>query len=397
MSTIDRRIGTARAALGPMTAPSDDDTLLRRYARAIWSTLVEPGDGVAGALVQALGAVRALDVALGDGPVTAPAEEAGVAGAALEAGRARWAPRRGAAAEALAAARRGGVRLVTPEDAAWPQRLDDLGAHAPLCLWVLGDPSRLNPASAVALVGARAATSYGEHVATDLAADSAAAGIAVVSGAAYGIDGAAHRGTLRAAGSTVAVLAGGVDRPYPMGHLDLIDRVAREGVVVSEVPCGSSPTKWRFLARNRLIAALSDATIVVEAGWRSGALNTAHHAAELARPLGAVPGAVTSAASAGCHRLMRELDATCITGGADLRELVGHDPGPGEDALFDAREFTGERTRILDALSTRTARPTADVARRSGFSVADAAALLALLELDGAIERRMDGWRRGAP
>lgn len=211
----------------------------------------------------------------------------------------------------------------------------------------------------------------------------------------YGIDGAAHRGALSAGGSTIAVLAGGVDRPYPAGHRDLIDRIAAHGVVVADVPCGSAPTKWRFLARNRLIAALSDATVVVEAGWRSGALNTAHHAAEIGRPLGAVPGPVTSAASAGCHRLLREVDAVCITGAADVRELCGiGDESATDQGLFDAREYTGERTRILDAVTARSERTTADVARRSGYSIAEAAALLGLLELEGAVKRQGEGWCR---
>ncbi|WP_292832592.1 DNA-processing protein DprA [Microbacterium sp.] len=396
MSDIDLRPSVARAALGALVDVDDDTAAVTAYARALWSTLTEPGDGVAGALVATFGAVRALEIAVGDSSAEAPAAQAGLSSAALSAGRARWQPRRGDHRQALDTARRAGVRLITPEDAAWPVRLTDLGAHAPLCLWTLGDIAQLAPKVAVALVGARAASAYGEHVATDLAAECASSGIAVFSGAAYGIDGAAHRGALSVRGSTIAVLAGGVERPYPAGHRDLIDRVARQGVVVAEVPCGSSPTKWRFLGRNRLIAALSDATVVVEAGWRSGALNTAHHAAELGRPLGAVPGAVTSATSAGCHRLLRELDAVCITGPADVREMLGAgDVEQFDGALFDARDYTGERSRILDALTSRSARSTVDVARRSGFSVADAAALLGLLELEGTVTRWGEGWRRG--
>lgn len=394
MNAIALRSGAARTALGDLVSPCSDDEVVAAYARTAWSTLTEPGDGVAGALVQALGAVRALEIGLAHTGGAAAAEQSGVAPAALAAGRARWHPRRRDIGTDLEIAQRAGVRLLTPENAAWPIRLDDLGIHAPLCLWTIGDVAHLAPSVGVALVGARAASAYGEHVATELAAESAASGIAVISGAAYGIDGAAHRGALASGGSTVAVLAGGVERPYPAGHRDLIDRIARRGVVVAEVPCGSAPTKWRFLARNRVIAALADATVVVEAGWRSGALNTAHHAAELGRPLGAVPGPVTSASSAGCHRLLRDAGAICITGAADLRELVGIGSAGANDALFDLHEYTGERTRILDALTTRGARLTDDVARRSGFAVTDAAALLALLELEGGVERHDDGWRR---
>lgn len=385
----------ARTALGPLLSARDDAGAVTAYARAVWSTLAEPGDGVAGALVSAFGAADALEIALAADADIGTAIGAGLAPAALSAGRARWLPRREEIAPALAAARRAGARLLTPEDAAWPARLGDLGVHAPLCLWTLGDVAQLSPDAGVALVGARAASAYGEHVATELAAESAASGITVVSGAAYGIDGAAHRGALSAGGSTIAVLAGGVDRPYPAGHRDLIDRIAAHGVVVADVPCGSAPTKWRFLARNRLIAALSDATVVVEAGWRSGALNTAHHAAEIGRPLGAVPGPVTSAASAGCHRLLREVDAVCITGAADVRELCGiGDESATDQGLFDTREYTGERTRILDAVTARSERTTADVARRSGYAIAEAAALLGLLELEGAVKRQGEGWCR---
>ena len=245
----------------------------------------------------------------------------------------------------------------------------------------------------VALVGARAATAYGEHVSMELAAELSAEGVTVVSGAAYGIDGAAHRAALGAGGATVALMAGGVDRPYPAGHMQLLDRIARSGAVVSEVPCGTTATKWRFLSRNRLIAALSDATVVVEAGWRSGSINTAHHAAALGRPLGAVPGPTTSAASAGCHRLLREADAVCITSARDVRELMGlADDG----ALFSAEGYTDDSVRVLDALSSRVARSVIDIARRSGLAVEDVAAVLGVLELDGRAVRHAEGWRAAA-
>jgi DNA processing protein len=212
----------------------------------------------------------------------------------------------------------------------------------------------------------------------------------IVSGAAYGIDGMAHRGALAAGGVTTAWLAGGVERAYPAGHRDLLERiVAAGGAVVSEVPCGSAPTKWRFLSRNRLIAAAADATVVVEAGWRSGSLNTASHAATLGRPLGAVPGPVTSAASAGCHRLLREFDGVCVTGSDDIRELLGMDrPG----VLFDEGR-TDDHTRVCDALSTRVDRSAADIARRAGMATDEATAVLGLLELEGRVTRGARGWR----
>ncbi len=184
--------------------------------------------------------------------------------------------------------------------------------------------------------GARAATSYGEHVAQSLANDIAGQGGVIVSGGAYGIDGAAHRAALASGGRTVAVLAGGLDRPYPTGHRELLDQVGREGALVSELPPGSTPTRWRFLARNRLLAAVSAATVVVEAGYRSGSLHVAAQAAGLGRPVGAVPGPVTSAASAGCHRLLREGTARVVTDIADLCALTS--PSPAAAGVQFSRE-----------------------------------------------------------
>lgn len=262
------------------------------------------------------------------------------------------------------------------------------------------------------MVGARAATGYGEHVAGELASEAAGGDVVVYSGGAYGIDAAAHRAVLAAGGTTVAVMAGGIERPYPAGHADLLSRVAATGAVVAEVACGTAPTRHRFLARNRLIAALSDATVVVEAGWRSGALNTAHHAQALGRPVGVVPGPVTSAASAGCHRLLREGETVCVTGFGDVRELLGFpsrpDVGPAspsgaaperhthDQGHTDGEWRTDDRTRILDALSVRAGRSVEDVARRAGFAPDEAAAILGILELEGRAARRPTGWTRPA-
>jgi DNA processing protein len=167
----------------------------------------------------------------------------------------------------------------------------------------------------------------------------AEAGVAIVSGAAYGIDGMAHRSALAVGGTTMAFLAGGVDRFYPSGHDALLGRIMDSGLVLAEAPCGYAPTKWRFLLRNRLIAASSQATVVMEAGWRSGSLNTANHAATLCRPLGVVPGPVTSASSAGCHRLLREYDAVCVTTASEMLELLpGQPPALSESELAESTE-----------------------------------------------------------
>lgn len=386
MSGLDLSPGDAAAAVRGLRQISGDAG--DAFARVVWSVLTEPGDRIAGRLIATLGAPDALRRTL-DGSIL---QWPGMPHRELAAARERWMPRadRVLVASALDRARRVGVRLVVPGDPQWPARLADLGDHAPHALWLRGHLEKAAPAPAVALVGARAATGYGEHVAADLAAELAADGVTVVSGAAYGIDGVAHRAALGAGGLTVALLAGGVDRPYPTGHADLIERIATAGAVVSETPCGTAPSKWRFLARNRLIAALSDATVVVEAGVRSGSLNTAAHAASLGRALGAVPGPVTSAASAGCHRILREYDGACITGADDVRELLGV-------TVIGAAEASGrtdELTRLLDAASTRVSAGAAELARRSGLAVAEVEALVGLAVLEGRLVADGDGWRR---
>lgn len=391
MTTLDLSPAAARTALAgvALVADLDDDAVVERHARILWGQLAEPGDAVAGRLLAERGAADSLH-ALADGRMLTSAT---LTRQQLAEGERRWRPRLDPErlTHAISLAATTGVRHVDPTDACWPEGLAGLGDHAPLGLWVRGDANALaRLAPSVAIVGARAATSYGEHVAMEIAAGLAGSGIPVVSGAAYGIDGAAHRAVLAVGGTTVALLAGGVDRPYPAGHTDLLQRIARTGAVVSEVPCGAAPTKWRFLARNRLIAAIADATVVVEAGWRSGSLNTAGHAASLGRAVGAVPGPVTSGASAGCHRMLREYDATCITSAADVRELLGLDVAP---TLFDELPRTDDRTRVRDALSTRSPRPVDDIARRSGMSHGEVEAVLGILLLDGAVERTPDGWR----
>ncbi|MFG6476491.1 DNA-processing protein DprA [Microbacterium sp. P06] len=392
MSESHSSVEVAREAIRGLRDDEDDSATLSAHARVVWNVLAEPGDGVAGRAIAAFGPSDALRRVV-DGRWD---EIEGVSASELSQAVARWTPRLDSAAVRASthAARRAGVRLLVPGDPLWPQRLDDLGAHRPVVLWVRGDPGILTDGHpTVAVVGARAATSYGEHVASELAEELAAAGATVVSGAAYGIDGFAHRSALRVGGKTVALLAGGVDRPYPAGHTALIDAIAASGALIAETPCGTPPTKWRFLARNRLIAALSDATVVVEAGARSGSLNTAAHAAALGRPLGAVPGAVTSAASAGCHRIIREYDGTLVTGPGDVRELLGMAP----TAAFDlGTDRTDEVSRLLDALSVRQSRPIFEIARRSGLSQPEVQALVSLASIAGDAVECDDGWRRAA-
>ena len=253
---------------------------------------------------------------------------------------------------------------------------------------------------AVAVVGARAATTYGVHVAQELGAGLAAAGVTVVSGAAIGIDGAAHRGALGVDGPTVAVLACGIDRAYPAAHAALLERIAATGLVVSEYPPGSVPARHRFLVRNRLIAALGGGTVVVEAALRSGAQRTAADTEALGRLVMAVPGAVTSGPSAGCHQLIRD-GALLVTGADDVLEAVGR---LGMD-LAPRREEPGRRTDGLgpaaalvhDALPARGARDTRWLARESGVPPDAIRAALAELERRGLARSRDGLWQLAGP
>lgn len=365
----------------------DRDEITERFARARWSGIAEPGDADAGRLIAAIGAIRAVESLGADA-----AALDGLAGGAFADALDRWRPRIRQVDTALhlRQAHRFGARLVIPGDPEWPEGLDDLGVHAPAALWVRGDTGMLGRlARSIAMVGARAATGYGEHVTIEATSGLVDRGFAIVSGAAFGVDGAAHRAALASGGATVAFLAGGVDRFYPSAHETLLTRIVERGAVVSEVPLGTAPTKWRFLQRNRLIAAASRATVVVEAGWRSGSLNTAGHAAQLGRPLGAVPGPVTSSASAGCHRLIREFDAMCVTTAQEMAELVDPTEAP---TLFTGAP-SSERTRVLDALA-RTGRDVSRIAAISGMSPDAVRAELGMLELDGLAAGGPTGWRR---
>jgi DNA processing protein len=248
-----------------------------------------------------------------------------------------------------------GVRLVCPGDAEWPDALDDLGDRRPVALWARG-PLLLSDVAtrAVSIVGSRAATPYGNQVAAELAVDLGDRGWATVSGGAYGIDAAAHRGSLAAGAATVAVLACGVDVSYPSGNRRMFDEIAESGLLVSEWPPGASPTRLRFLWRNRVIAALGRGTVVVEMGNRSGARRTCTEAARLGRHVMAVPGPVTSAVSVGCHGLIRGREAECVTCAADVLDLVsrlGEDlPAEPEPSVSARDRVSQEAQRVLDAL-----------------------------------------------
>ncbi|GAC1499084.1 MAG: DNA-processing protein DprA [Pseudarthrobacter sp.] len=385
-----------------------------RIARAALSRLMEPQDAPGLALVQAVGAEDALRIATGQaaaGPsleqeITGLLVDNGAAAGwcGLTAARKRWAPRIPdlAPERDLATMARLGGRVVIPSDELWPEQLGDLGIREPICLWWRGLQQELPAlARSVALVGSRDSTSYGASVTGDLAYSLAQRGFTVVSGGAYGIDAHAHRAAL-AGGSgplpTIAVMAGGVDRFYPSGNEDLLRAVCNQGAVIAEVPPGSAPTRYRFLQRNRLIAALAAVTVVVEARWRSGALNTAHHAESLGRAVAAVPGSVHSANSAGCHRLLRDGGAVCVTDAAEIAELVSPsgeglaEPGTGRAAVHDG--LTLEDLILLDALPLRSTTSVEKLCAVAGLSVESVRAGLGRLGLLGLAASERGGWKR---
>ncbi len=365
-----------------------------RLARVSLSRLTEPGDLRLLPLVGELGAVKVHELLLAQGDL-------GEAAADLAQRLGDEDPARD-----LERAERLGMRFVIPSDAEWPIGLDDLSGVEPLqergCtplgLWVRG-PLRLDSLrESVSIVGARSSTSYGDHVAGEIAATCTAAGWGVVSGAAFGIDIASHRGAFSVEGPTVAVLACGVDRAYPTAHRDQLAYLVKTGAVVSEAAPGWTATRVRFLARNRLIAALSRGTVIVEAAHRSGALNTANWADRLSRMVMGVPGPVTSAASVGVHQLIRR-GATLVTRGEEVLELLDASGGHlliEPRAPENARDKISVRHRqVLDAVPVHSGARADSIARAAGVGLIEVCRSLRSLETHGLVEQRVDGWRLG--
>jgi DNA processing protein len=391
------------------SAPSCQHTAEERHSlrcmRADLSRTVEPGDVLAGVAIAELGVARVHHLLVTGGPATAQElERVSIAAASdglgprqrrLADGLARWRTRLeqtdGERDIHRMAALGGGILI--PEDPEWPAAMNDLGRAAPVALWYRGSPSgprvRSTPDTpsmlsalpsapaagltsaahlpahhrSVAIVGSREISDYGRRVAAEFAGELSLHGISVISGGAYGVDAMAHRAALRAGTApTYAVLAGGLDRWYPAGNEALLRDIAGQGLILSEMPLGAAPTRHRFLQRNRLIAALAAATVVVEARWRSGAQNTAHHALNLDRPVAVVPGSVHSPTSAGCHRLLKETPAALVVDAADVVELIA---AAGADSATGSAEGAHRRPArtpgpVLEALPIPSSGPQAE-------------------------------------
>lgn len=359
-----------------------------RVARVALTRIAEPGDELIGRWLERYGPQEVVRALTAGGARLDGATPQRWEGLRLRARSAR--PQ----ADLEDLARLGG-RFLCPGDTEWPGQLDDLGTARPIGLWVRGAPSlRFWALRSVAVVGARACTDYGVHVASGLGAGLADRGWTVVSGAAYGVDGAAHRGALASGGATIGVLACGVDVAYPAGHRELIHRMAAQGLLLAELPPHDHPTRSRFVLRNRVIAALTRGTVVVEAELRSGSLSTARRASELGRTVMGVPGAVTSGMSSGVHQLLR-MEGELVTDPAEVIELVG---GMGELAperrgpVLPRDVLPSDAARVLDAMPARSAVDVDRLAHAAG--VAPERTLVRLHELRalGFVERRGEYW-----
>lgn len=394
------------------------DTEREREAAADLLRIAEPGDLLLGALARAVGFRDARSLALssdrGDRRRASAAivgalggqhdgDDAAVAGRRIADAFDRWAVRAGEldGARDLRVMKRLEGRLILPSDDEWPHGMDDLGTHAPLALWVRG-PAHLRTEleRSVAIVGARAADSYGLTVTKMLAWDLAGAGYTIVSGGAYGVDAAAHRTALAADEVTVAFMAGGADTLYPRGNHEMLSEIVKCGAIVSEAAPGQTAMRHRFLLRNRLIAAASRATVVAAAGYRSGALNTANRAAELLRPVGAVAGSVLSDQAAGCHRLVQEGAAVLVTNAQDVIALAGplsealenHEDVQTELRITDA--MSPDQRQMYSALPARRGVDVPTLAARAGLSIGTAMSALGMLELAGHAQRSDRGWMK---
>lgn len=359
------------------------------YAYLAWSALAEGHDREARQVVGSLGPVKALEWLNKQDPNTND-ECVG-----------RWLPRwKLLDLETMVDNHlRLGRTFLTPAQEDWPENLTHLEETEPFALWIRGNAQVVaNSNGSVAIVGARASSHQGDLIAAEMASKLCQAGRTIVSGGAFGIDAAAARGALAAGGKTIAVMAGGVDSLYPTSHVDLLQTITENGAVISEQPPGARPARWRFLDRNRIIAALTDATVVVQAAYRSGALSTANHATELGREVGAVPGPIDSPMSQGCHRLIRQ-GATLVTNHEEILEMISPLDPTRQGELFeippDRLENLNKLEKLIyDALPQRRSAPLETIARTAGKNLTEVAKALGKMELTGHVRQNESGWCR---
>ncbi|MEY4742881.1 MAG: hypothetical protein RIR34_220 [Actinomycetota bacterium] len=375
------------------------DGLTEVTAAVVFSHLAEPGDRFMGALQEAVGFGAALEILTSGKDIKAAASALPSDAAheladifrtdiqilwrnALE----RWAPRLDQA-DILGSLRQAadlGANVLTRESVLFPNGMADLGHGMPAVLWCKGNSEMLSAEFPVAIVGTRNATRYGAEVCADLTQTAAEHELVTVSGGAYGIDAIVHQATLNAHGNTVAFLAGGLANLYPKGNLGLLERVAAHGLLVAEQPPATTPAKWRFLMRNRLIAAMARATVVVQAGKTSGALSTANHAISLDRPVGVVPGPIDSPHSVGCHDLLNNHpgQVRLIARPSEVLELAGISVwGPSAAPSLGILE-----RRALDTFSAGPLESW-EVQRLAGLTVRETQIALGSLELSDHVTR----------
>lgn len=397
----DRQI---EEAIAPLRTAESDESAVDFFASIAWGVICEPGDSVAGRLVSHYGSARALQLELDrispsryyedmstDG--VTPSEGEAKFHKTIEEARQRWSARFTMARvlESCSNMMAKGAWFITNRSDAWPIGLGDLEHHTPRGLWGMGKPEHLEGlAQSVSFVGSRIASSYGESACVELISPLVEMGYAIVSGGAYGIDAMAHRVTNSVGGLTVAMMAGGLDRLYPSGNREIFKSIEANGLILSEMPPGAEPTKWRFLQRNRLIAALGLATVVVEANPRSGAVSTANRAIELDRPVGAVPGPINSPGSDGCHLLIREGKAELVTCAQDILEMI--QPG-GFDAYAQIAGLGALETRVLDVIGFGLV-GLERIRAEAGLTSSEANLGLSGLSLLGMVEQHSGGWQR---
>lgn len=402
ISSLEIQEHQAFDRLGLLTELEPSQDLLSLVA---WSMLCEPGDGTAGLLIDRLGPSKSLQLII----VRSKPEE--LLQALVKAGHVvdsdsekkllkdladgieKWIPRLSFQnlLNLLQLHASVGGKIIFENEAEWPAGLLDLGVHRPRMLWYRGNRSAIASASkSISIVGSRACSSYGEKTTHEMVSAVASAGVTVISGGAYGIDAAAHRAALALGTPTIAILAGGLDTLYPRGNTQLLDRIIAEGALLSEVAPTVTPSKWRFLQRNRLIAASAQSTLVVEAGFKSGARNTATHAASLQRQVFAIPGQINAPASQGCNLLIANKIAELIQGPADLLEMAGFADLQQDFELYGLGAL---ETRALDAVGF-SPMGTAEIAQLAGLTSNEVRFALATLQLSGLLIQQGSKWMR---